>query len=170
MIEKWVQKSHVGLCKVTGHASVCDNRGGSFIINQSTLPILQQGALYHSISCQRHGGRYMCIYVSSCLRPSPPPCLGKITSPQNIDQTYSKKLSKIDQKSVPKALLEGSWRLLGGSWEALGGLLGVSWGYLGPKSQQVTEKLVRWTPLDPPTWNQNPTKVIIKSIKKLRIC
>ena len=91
------------------------------------------------------------------------------TSPQNICQKCIQNLSKIDPKSVPKALLEGSWRLLGGSWGALGGLLGVSWGYLGPKSQQVTEKLVRWTPLDPPTWSQNPTKINIKSIKKLMI-
>ena len=79
-------------------------------------------------------------YISSCLRPSPPPCLGKITGPQNIDHKYLKtyqklttspqnicqkciqNLSKIDKKSVPKALLEGSWRLLGGSWGALGGI------------------------------------------------
>ena len=49
--------------------------------------------------------------------------------------------------------LGGSGRCLGLSWGSLGGLLGVSWGYLGPKSQQVTERLVRWTPLDPPTWD-----------------
>ena len=69
-------------------------------------------------------------------------------------------------KNRPKICPEGP---LGGVLEALGGLLGVSWGYLGPKSQQVTEKLVRWTPLDPPTWSQNPTKINIKSIKKLMI-
>ena len=102
---------------------------------------------------------------SSCLRPSPPPCLGKITSPQNMDQKYI----KIYQKSTNNLSPRPSWRGLGGSWEALGRLLGVSWGYLGPKSQQVTEKLVRWTPLDPPTWSQNPTKINIKSIKKLVI-
>ena len=86
-----------------------------------------------------------------------------------VHKTFAKNASKIYQKSTPNLSRRPSWRGLGGSWGALGGLLGVSWGYLGPKSQQVTEKLVRWTPLDPPTWSQNPTKINIKSIKKLMI-
>ena len=40
-----------------------------------------------------------------------------------IDQTNIQHLSKLNDKSVPKALLEGSWKL----WEAIGRLLEDSW-------------------------------------------
>ena len=78
--------------------------------------------------------------LEKCIRVPPlTPHVG-IQNPQNISQKYIQNLSKIDQQSVPKALLEGSWRLLGGSWRALGGLLGGSWGYLGPSWLQDPQK------------------------------
>ena len=72
--------------------------------------------------------------------------------PKNGSKIYQKSIQNLSRRPSWKGL-GGSWRGLGGSWGALGGLLGVSWGYLGSKSQQVTEKLIRWTPPGPPRWS-----------------
>ena len=62
----------------------------------------------------------------------------------------------MNQKSTKNPPKFGSWGLLG----RLVGLLEGSWAHLGSKSQQVTKKVVRWTPLAPPSWTPNPTKLI----------
>ena len=61
----------------------------------------------------------------------------------------------MNQKSIKNLTKLGFWRLLGRLVE----LLEESWAHLGSKSQQVIKKLVRWTPLAPPSWIQNPTKL-----------
>ena len=111
---------------------------------------------------------------SSCLRPSPPPCLGKITGPQNIDHKYSKKLSKIDHKSTkhlpkmhpksiknrPKICAQGP---LGGVLEALGGLLGGSWGSLGAILAPRANKSPKGWFVGPPWTPQLGAKIQQKS-------
>ena len=76
-------------------------------------------------------------------------------------QKYIQNLSKIEQTSALKTLLEGSWKALGGSWEPLGEVLGGSWGLLGPKTLQewiFGPNLAQLGPNMAPTWpNLAPT-------------
>ena len=66
-----------------------------------------------------------------------------------------KNLTKLNQKSSKILPKLGSWGLLGppvGLWEG-------SWGILAPRANIITKKLIRWTPLAPPSWSQDPPKI-----------
>ena len=89
---------------------------------------------------------WKCRYIKLYLKLQAHPCLGKITSSQKKYKQYIQNLSKIDQKSALKTLLEGSWRLLGASWRALGGLLGGSWGALGAILAHLGSKTLKKSP------------------------
>ena len=69
--------------------------------------------------------------------------------------SQKRKVTLALQKSTKNLPKLGSWELLG----LLVGLLEGSWAHLGSKSQQVTKKLVRLTPLAPPSWTQDPPKI-----------
>ena len=88
-----------------------------------------------------------------------------IKNQPKIHQQYIQNLSKIDQKSVPKAILEGSWRLLGASWRGLGGLLGALGPILAPRSKKVPSTPLQPPPLGPQLEPQNPTKININQHK-----
>ena len=107
---------------------------------------------------------WKCRYIKLYLKLQAHPCLGKITSSQKKYKQYIQNLSKIDQKSALKTLLEGSWRLLGASWRGLGGLLGALGPILAPRAKKVPSTLLQppsWTP----TWTPNPIKIDINQHK-----
>ena len=79
-----------------------------------------------------------------------------------IAQKSTKNRTKMDQKSTKNRPKCGSWGFLG----RLVGLLEGSWAHLGSKSQQVTKKLARWTPLAPPSWTPNRPKNDYNSFRR----